>query len=97
MICLRILILKLSKYGQKVDTFVFNYRTNELPNVVLQKGMTVINLIINEGSKSCKTLNDRWTVVTKDGMLSSNLRQTVAITKSVVGVLTNSSLISGLK
>ena len=70
--------------------FVFNYRTNELPNVVLQEGMTLtINPIINEGSKSCKTLNDRWTVVTKDGMLSSNLRHTVAITKSGVEVLTN--------
>ena len=50
--------------------------------------MTVINLIIDEGSKSCKTLNDRWTVVTKDGMLSSNLRHTVAITKSGIEVLT---------
>ena len=69
---------------------VFNFRTKDLPNVVLQEGMTLmINPIINEGSKYCKTLEDRWTVVTKDGMLSSHLRHTVAITKSGIEVLTN--------
>ena len=69
---------------------VFNFRTKDLPNVVLREGMTLaVEPIVNAGTKYCKTLNDRWTVVTKDGMLSSHLRHTVAITKSGIEVLTN--------
>tara|TARA_Y100001968_G_scaffold27081_1_gene21149 strand:+ start:322 stop:1149 length:828 start_codon:yes stop_codon:yes gene_type:complete len=68
---------------------IFNFRTNELPNIVLREGMTfTINPIINEGSKFCKTLNDQWTVITSDGKLSSNLRHTIAITKNGCEVLT---------
>ena len=68
---------------------IFNFRTNEMPNIVLREGMTfTINPIINEGSKFCKTLNDKWTVITSDGKLSSNLRHTIAITKNGCEVLT---------
>ena len=45
---------------------VFNFRTKELPNVVLREGMTLaVEPIVNEGTKFCKTLNDRWTVIQK--------------------------------
>ena len=68
---------------------VFNYRTNELPNLPLREGMTlVINPIINEGSKFCRTLNDSFIVTTKDDKLSSNLRHTIAVTNDGVEILT---------
>ena len=52
---------------------VFNFRTDELPNVTLRPGMTLaIEPILNAGSKACRTLKDRWTVVTRDGSLSVN-------------------------
>ena len=42
---------------------VFNFRTNELPNVILREGMTLaVEPIVNKGTKFCKTLNDKWTV-----------------------------------
>ena len=47
---------------------VFNFRTNELPNLKLRPGMTLaIEPIINAGSKFTKTLSDR--------ALSCNRRQ----------------------
>ena len=52
---------------------VFNFRTNELPNVKLRAGMTLaVEPILNAGSKYCRTLKDRWTVVTRDGSLSAS-------------------------
>ena len=60
---------------------VFNFRTDELPNVTLRPGMTLaIEPILNAGSKACRTLNDRWTVVTRDGSLSAQWDHTVLVT-----------------
>ncbi len=69
---------------------VFNFRTKELPNVVLREGMTLaVEPIINEGSKFCKTLEDRWTVVTKDGKLSSQWEHTIVVLTDGVEILTD--------
>ena len=69
---------------------VFNFRTKELPNVVLREGMTLaIEPIVNQGSKYCKTLNDRWTVVTKDGKLSSQWEHTILVLTDGVEILTD--------
>ena len=69
---------------------VFNFRTKDLPNVVLRQGMTLaVEPIINEGSKFCKTLNDRWTVVTKDGKFSSQWEHTVVVLSDGVEILTD--------
>ena len=69
---------------------VFNFRTKELPNVVLREGMTLaIEPIVNEGSKFCKTLKDRWTVVTKDGKLSSQWEHTIVVLTDGVEILTD--------
>ena len=39
---------------------VFNFRTDELPNVTLRPGMTLaIEPILNAGSKACRTLRDQ--------------------------------------
>ena len=69
---------------------VFNFRTDELPNVKLREGMTLaIEPIINFGSKSCITLKDGWTVVTKDGSLSAQWEHTVLVTSDGFEILTD--------
>ena len=69
---------------------VFNFRTNELPNVTLREGMTIaVEPIVNLGSKYCKTLSDGWTVITKDGNLSAQWEHTVLVTKDGFEILTD--------
>ena len=69
---------------------VFNFRTKDLPNITLREGMTLaVEPIINQGSKFCKTLNDRWTVVTKDGKLSSQWEHTVVVLSDGIEILTD--------
>lgn len=68
---------------------VFNFRTNELPNVVLRPGMTLaVEPILNAGSKLTKTLSDRWTVVTTDNSLSAQFEHTVLVTEDGYEILT---------
>ena len=69
---------------------VFNFRTDELPNVTLRPGMTLaIEPILNAGSKACRTLKDRWTVVTRDGSLSAQWEHTVLVTSDGCEILTD--------
>ncbi len=69
---------------------VFNFRTDSLPNITLRKGMTLaVEPIINAGSKSCRTLRDRWTVVTKDGNLSAQWEHTILVTSTGFEILTD--------
>ena len=69
---------------------VFNFRTDELPNVTLRPGMTLaIEPILNAGSKGCRTLRDRWTVVTQDGALSAQWEHTVLVTSDGCEILTD--------
>jgi methionyl aminopeptidase len=69
---------------------VFNFRTDELPNVTLRPGMTLaIEPILNAGSKGCRTLRDRWTVVTRDGALSAQWEHTVLVTSNGCEILTD--------
>ena len=69
---------------------VFNFRTNDLPNIVLREGMTLaIEPIVNQGSKFCKTLNDKWTVITKDGKLSAQWEHTIVVMKDGIEILTD--------
>ena len=71
---------------------VFNFRTEDLPNMILRSGMTLaIEPIINEGNKLCRTLNDRWTVVTMDGSLSAQWEHTVLVTEDGCEILTDRS------
>jgi len=68
---------------------VFNFRTDELPNVTLRPGMTLaIEPILNAGSKACRTLRDQWTVVTRDGSLSAQWEHTVLVTSDRCEILT---------
>ena len=69
---------------------VFNFRTDELPNVTLRPGMTLaVEPILNAGSKACRTLKDRWTVVTRDGSLSAQWEHTVLVTSDGCEILTD--------
>lgn len=71
---------------------VFNFRTREMPNVKLRKGMTLaIEPILNAGSKHCKTLSDRWTAVTVDNSFSAQFEHTVLVTETGHEILTDRS------
>jgi methionyl aminopeptidase len=68
---------------------VFNFRTQDLPNVQLKAGMTLaIEPIINVGKKHTRTLKDRWTVVTADKQLSAQFEHTVLVTNDGYEILT---------
>ncbi|MCP9850178.1 type I methionyl aminopeptidase [Cyanobium sp. Morenito 9A2] len=69
---------------------VFNFRTKDLPNMKLRAGMTLaVEPILNAGSKACRTLKDRWTVVTVDGSLSAQWEHTIAVTSDGCEILTD--------
>ena len=69
---------------------VFNFRTRDLPNMKLRPGMTLaVEPILNAGSKACRTLRDRWTVVTVDGSLSAQWEHTIAVTSDGCEILTD--------
>lgn len=73
---------------------VFNFRTNQLPNVKLKAGMTLaIEPIVNAGSKVTRTLRDRWTVVTVDNTLSAQFEHTVLVTETGYEILTDRNLV----
>jgi len=56
---------------------------------VLKEGMTfTIEPMINQGTAKGVTLDDEWTVITKDGKLSAQWEHTVAVTKTGFDVLT---------
>lgn len=67
-----------------------NYTTsNEIGNYQLHKGLVIaIEPMVNVGKEGVKTLDDGWTVVTKDGKLAAHFEHTVAITENGVEVLT---------
>ncbi|MFM1768840.1 MAG: Methionine aminopeptidase [Verrucomicrobiota bacterium] len=55
----------------------------------LRPGMTIaIEPMVNAGAPEVKVLNDRWTVVTKDGSLSAHFEHTVLITTGDAEILT---------
>ena len=55
----------------------------------LEEGMTLaIEPMINAGEFQVETLDDGWTVVTKDRSLSVHFEHTVAITKDGPDILT---------
>ncbi|KZR63395.1 Methionine aminopeptidase 1 [Prochlorococcus sp. MIT 1303] len=69
---------------------VFNFRTDDLPNITLRSGMTLaVEPILNAGSKACRTLKDRWTVVTQDGSLSAQWEHTIVVTSDGCEILTD--------
>lgn len=69
------------------DPFVFNYRVGN--KFVLKKGMTIaIEPMLNLGVDDVYTLEDEWTVVTKDGKPSAHFEHTVLVTDDEPEILT---------
>ena len=61
------------------EPFVFNYRVGS--NFVLKSGMTIaIEPMLNLGCDDVYTLDDKWTVVTKDDRPSAHFEHTVLVT-----------------
>jgi len=57
--------------------------------LTLREGMVfTIEPMLNRGGRSVRTLDDGWTVVTRDGSLSAQFEHTVAVTASGVEILT---------
>ncbi|MEM8505154.1 MAG: type I methionyl aminopeptidase [Cyanobacteria bacterium P01_D01_bin.1] len=55
----------------------------------IRPGMVfTIEPMLNEGTHEVELLEDQWTAVTKDGLLSAQFEHTLAVTKSGVEVLT---------
>jgi len=47
-----------------------------------------IEPMINEGTWEAEMLDDGWTAVTKDGLLSAQFEHTIVVTKDGVDILT---------
>lgn len=59
------------------------------PSPRLKAGMTLaIEPMVNMGGVAVRVLNDGWTVVTKDGLLSAHFEHTVLVTDSKPEILT---------
>ncbi len=59
---------------------------------LLRVGMTIaIEPMVTQGKWQTKVMNDKWTVVTKDGKLSSHYEDTILITENGPEVLTKVS------
>jgi methionyl aminopeptidase len=68
-----------------------NFVSGELlkDDILLQKGMILaVEPMVNAGTSGVVTLNDGWTVVTKDGKPSAHFEHTIAITENGCEVLT---------
>lgn len=69
------------------EPFVFNYRVGN--KFVLKKGMTIaIEPMLNLGVDDVYTLEDGWTVVTKDGKPSAHFEHTIHVTDGEPEILT---------
>ena len=56
---------------------------------ILEKGMTLaIEPMVNEGKKELYTLNDGWTVKTKDGKMCAHYENTVVVTNDGYQIIT---------
>jgi methionyl aminopeptidase len=68
-----------------------NFVSEELleDDIVLAEGMALaVEPMINVGTAATRTLNDGWTVVTKDGRCSAHFEHTIVVTKNGCEVLT---------
>lgn len=71
------------------------HESPEVPNYgkrgngpLLKEGLVIaVEPMINQGQRDVRTLRDRWTVVTRDGMPSAHYEHTIAIGKEKADVL----------
>jgi len=68
--------------------YVFHYKTEE-DNCVLKAGMIfTVEPMINYGKHFVRILSDKWTVITKDKMMSAQWEHTVLVTNTGYEILT---------
>lgn len=61
---------------------------------MLQDGMVIaIEPMINMGTYQVRTLSDKWTIITKDGMPSAHFEHTVAVKRGKADILSDHNLI----
>src|SRR3989344_4160641 len=76
-------------YEVHEDPLIPNYVSKSTPKVVMKKGMVfVVEPMVNIGSPDVMTLDDGWTIATKDGSLSAHFEHTVAVTEKGFEILT---------
>ena len=68
--------------------FIHNYRTGEKGPMLKEGGVLAIEPMFNLGGDDVFTLEDQWTVVTKDRLPSAHFEHTVVITKGEPEILT---------
>lgn len=70
------------------DPLILNYYDGR-PGPLLQPGMTIaIEPIVSTGSNKIDTLDDNWTMVTRDGSLAAQIEHTIVITEKGAEILT---------
>ncbi len=63
---------------------------NKQTGLKISEGLVIaVEPIINAGKRELATLSDGWTAVTKDGSLSAQFEETIAVTKNGAIVLTS--------
>lgn len=66
-----------------------NYHSRVLRDFKLKEGLVIaVEPMINAGVKNTQTLDDHWTIVTKDHKPSAHFEHTIAVTASGAQVLT---------
>jgi len=77
-------------YNLHEEPYVLNYREESLKKIILKTGMTIaIEPIATMGKRNIKTLDDKWTIVTKDASIATQSEHTVLITDEECIILTN--------
>lgn len=70
------------------DPLILNYYDGH-PGPLLQPGMTIaIEPIVSMGSNKIETLDDDWTMVTRDSSLTAQIEHTIVITEKGAEILT---------
>jgi methionyl aminopeptidase len=69
------------------EPFVHHYGARESGMVLMPNMVFTVEPMINAGTYKCRTLEDGWTTVTADGLLSAQWEHTVCVTCDGVEVL----------
>jgi methionyl aminopeptidase len=71
------------------DPMVLNYVDPHMEDVTLKEGMTLaIEPIYTNGSNKIKVKSDKWTIVTRDGSMSSQVEHTLAVVANGCEIIT---------
>lgn len=72
------------------DPKIPNYFSEKMQKILIQKGMVLaIEPMVNVGGYEIQTLDDGWTVVTRDSSFSAHFEHTIAVTEKGCEILTN--------